>query len=77
MPKLLALTAHAQLRVRSRKIKLAWIEETVHNPDWIEPDPRDPSAEWRFRKIEEFDGRFLRFVCAETDTTIRRYNGDV
>ena len=71
MLKPLVLTAHARTRAENRKIKLSWIEDVARKPDWIEPDPHDPMLERRFRAIGEFGGRFLRIVCAETDTAIR------
>lgn len=71
MPKRLVLTAHAQMRLRERKLKVDWIEATARNPDWTEPDPEYADAERRFRIIDEFGGRTLRAVCTETDTMIR------
>jgi uncharacterized DUF497 family protein len=69
--KQLQLTAHARERLRSRNIKLEWIEETVCNPVWTEPDPKDPAIERRFRAIEGFGGRILRIACIETEDAIR------
>jgi hypothetical protein len=71
MPKQLRLTAHAQERLRSRSIKFEWIEETIRNPAWTEPDPKNPAVERRFRPIEDFGGRVLRVACVETEATIR------
>ena len=71
MPKTLMLTAHARLRLRSRRIKIEWVEETVRAPDWTEPDPKDSGIERRFRAIGQFGGRILRVVCVETEATIR------
>lgn len=71
MPKTLILTAHARERLRTRKIHADWIEDAVRNPDWTEPDPRDPTIERRFRAIPQFGGRYLRVACVETEAAIR------
>lgn len=71
MPKRLILTAHARERLRSRKIELEWVEDTVRTPDWTEHDPNDPNIERRFRAIRQFGGRILRAACVETGATIR------
>jgi len=65
------LTAHARTRLRERDIDLRWVEETVLDPDWIEVEPRERVVERRFRAIPQFDGRVLRVVCVETDSSIR------
>ena len=65
------LTAHARLRMRDRKMNLEWVERAIRAPDWMEPDPRHPTVERRFRAIEEFGGRILRVACVETAATIR------
>lgn len=69
--KKIVLTRHVEIRMHERGLKLSWIEKTVREPLWTEPEPRDEAAERRFRKIEEFGGRVLRVVCVETDNTIR------
>jgi uncharacterized DUF497 family protein len=69
--KRLTLTAHARIRMRDRQLSEAWVELTVRQPDWIEPDPHDEAVERRFRAINEFGGRILRVACVETQTNIR------
>ena len=59
------------MRMQARRVKLEWIEETVHAPDWTEPDPDDPAVERRFRAIAEARGRILRVPCVETESAIR------
>lgn len=69
--KRLTLTAHARVRLRERRLALSWIEDTVRNPDWTEPDPRGANVERRFRAIGDAGGHILRVVCVETDAAIR------
>ena len=64
-------TRHAEQKLEERSLKREWIERTARNPHWIEPEPRDQSAERRFAKIDEFGGRVLRVVCVETEDAIR------
>ena len=67
----LELTRHAELRMVERGLRLSWIERTVRDPQRVEPQPGDASEERRFCAIDEMDGRVLRVVCVETETTIR------
>ena len=69
--KRLTLTAHARVRLQERHLPLNWVEDTVRNPDWTEPDPRGANVERRFRAISERGGRILRVACVETETAIR------
>jgi hypothetical protein len=69
--KRLILTRHAEVKIHERGLRLSWIEKTVRDPLWTEPEPRDDTAERRFGKIDEFGGRTRRVVCVETETTIR------
>jgi hypothetical protein len=69
--KKLLLTRHAETKLQERRLKLEWVERTVRNPLWIEPEPQDMTAERRFAKIEEFGGRTLRVVCVETENAVR------
>jgi hypothetical protein len=71
MPKAVILTAHARVRLRERQLKVEWVEAAVRIPDWVEPEPRDPGVERRFRAIEQFEDRILRVICVETVSTIR------
>jgi hypothetical protein len=45
MKKPVVLTAHPRLRIRDRGIDAGWIDETVHDPEWTETDPRDAAVE--------------------------------
>jgi uncharacterized DUF497 family protein len=67
----LVLTRHAEMKLHERGLERSWVERTVRDPQWTEPDARDSSAELRFRAIEDRDGRVLRVVCVETDAVIR------
>ena len=67
--KKLLLTRHAQARLQERGLKMDWVERAVRNPLWVEPEPRDKTAERRFATIEEFGGRVLRVVCVEKKTS--------
>jgi uncharacterized DUF497 family protein len=69
--KKLVLTAHARIRLHGRQIDPKWIEETIFDSDWAEPDPRDPAVERRFRAIPQFGSRILRVACVETNSNIR------
>ena len=69
--KQLVLTAHAQVRLQERRLDPKWVESTARTPDWTEPEPGDDALERRFRAIPQGDGRILRVVCTETDTTIK------
>ena len=65
------LTRHAETKMHERGIRLEWIERTIRNPDWIEPEPRDSTAQRRFGPVPEFGGRMLRVVCVETESAVR------
>ena len=69
--KSLILTRHARARAQSRGIPVEWIENTVNNPDWIEPDHNDLAIERRYRAIGQFGGRILRVACIETNDHFR------
>ncbi len=67
----LLFTHHAPNRMRERSIAAEWLERTVHEPEWVEPDRGDPTVERRFRTIPEYGDRVLRVACVETETHIR------
>lgn len=71
MTKHLVLTAHAQTRLQERRLDPTWVEDTARTPDWTEPEPGDATLQRRFRAIPQAEGRILRVVCSETETTIR------
>lgn len=70
MTKPIVLTDHAKVAMAERAIEFAWVERTVHEPEWTEPEPSDPALERRFRAVPERDGRILRVVCGEDDAMI-------
>jgi hypothetical protein len=55
-------SAHAAERLRQRGTAEAWVEETLANPDTVQPDPADPSLTRNFRAIAAADNRILRVV---------------
>ena len=54
------LTIHAAQVLEERDIPLAWLERAIEHPEWVMPDPRDPSVQRHFRRIPEFGNRVLR-----------------
>jgi hypothetical protein len=56
----IVLTAHARERCLKRGVEPKWIERTLAEPDWVEPDPRDPEAKRWFKAGVAGDGRVLR-----------------
>ena len=63
--------AHALTAMRERELEAIWIERTVYDPDWVEPDPAHPEVERRFRTVPERNGRVLRVAVVETPKEIR------
>lgn len=53
-------SAHAEAVIAARKIDKSWVEVTLTAPDWIEPDPIDPTVSRAFKQIESFGNRVLR-----------------
>lgn len=65
-------TSHAETVLAERAIDKVWVERTVRNPEWREPNPGgDLAVERRFRSVPERGGRFRRVVCVETGQEIR------
>jgi hypothetical protein len=62
---------HAETVLRERRLEHSWVERTIGDPEWSEPDPSSGGAERRYRSVPERDGRYLRVICVETDTEIR------
>lgn len=57
------LTEHARESLRKRpSIRLAWVEQVLHNPERSEPDGIDPDLEHRLGRIDEYEGRVLRVI---------------
>ena len=47
------LSEHAMTRLRERKVEIAWLEQTIANPERTEADPDDPRLEHRLAAIPE------------------------
>lgn len=62
---------HAETVATERRLEKLWIERTVRDPEWSEPDPSGEGAERRYRSVPERDGRYLRVICVENATEIR------
>lgn len=71
MAKAIVYTAHALSAIHERDVLKNWVERAVYEPQWIEPDPRDPQALRHFCAIEEREGRYLRVVLVQTAENIR------
>jgi Domain of unknown function (DUF4258) len=56
------LSEHAASRMRGRKIKTAWLEKVITNPQRKEVDPDNPGMEHRLAATAERDYRVLRVV---------------
>ncbi|WP_376738698.1 DUF4258 domain-containing protein [Rhodopseudomonas sp. B29] len=67
----LFFTVHARDAVRERELDVTWVERTVWEPTWSQPDPNGKGVERRFRAIPEFGGRILRVACLETADEMR------
>ena len=66
----ITFTRHAPPLVTERHIQSDWIETTVRDPAWTEPEPDDATVERRFRPIPEHGGRVLRVAVRETKDAI-------
>jgi hypothetical protein len=64
-------THHAHERVARREIDAAWVERTVLEPEFTEPDPNHPERVRAFRSVPERDGRMLRVVYVPEDEGYR------
>jgi hypothetical protein len=67
----LRFTRHAEDAIVERDLDRTWIDRTVRQPEWSQPDPRRAGVERRFRSIPEFGGRVLRVACFESEAEIR------
>ncbi|XBQ15594.1 MAG: DUF4258 domain-containing protein [Oceanicaulis sp.] len=67
----IVLTAHARERCEERGVKPEWIDRTLAEPDWVEPDPSDPDAKRWFKAGVAGDGRVLRVAArVEKDAAV-------
>jgi hypothetical protein len=62
------LSKHADEMVRERNIDVAWLTITLHTPDIFQFDQDDPTLVHVWRRIPEFDNRFLRVIYNRTKT---------
>ena len=60
------LTQHAEKVLAERGIAVEWLERTLDDPQWTEPDSSDAAVRRYFRPIPEFGGRVLRVVVNTT-----------
>lgn len=56
------LTKHAREALEKRQISVAWLERTLDQPTWTEPDPLDSDLEHRLAAVPEFGDRVLRVI---------------
>lgn len=71
MPKPVRYTRHAETVLIERDLAKEWVERTVYEPEWRTSEPRDSSAERRYRSVPERQGRVLRAICVENAAEIR------
>jgi|EndMetStandDraft_6_1072998.scaffolds.fasta_scaffold1413463_1 hypothetical protein len=62
---------HAETVLTERRLEKSWIEQTINDPEWVEPDPSGEGAERRYRSLPDREDRYLRVICVETATEIR------
>ncbi len=53
-------TQHAETVMMEREIRKSWVEQTVLDPEWRQPDPSGADVQRCFRMIPERGGRVLR-----------------
>jgi len=66
LDKPILFSRHAIEVAAERDLALDWAMEVVRQPDWVEPDPLDPTVERRFGVLSHRDGKYLRVACRET-----------
>jgi hypothetical protein len=70
-PQAYELSVHAEVVVAERAISLAWLEQTLSEPDDMRPDARDHELVHYLRVVPEHGGRVLRVVVNQS-TSPRR-----
>lgn len=58
----ITFTKHAREMMELRNVKEEWVEQTLESPETEEIDTKDISLKIAFRRIAEFDNRWLRAV---------------
>lgn len=64
-------TGHATQMTAERGINAEWIERTLRSPQVTSTDANDAERRSAFRRIDEFGGRWLRVIYAETPDVLR------
>jgi hypothetical protein len=57
--------------VDERQIERAWVEQTIFNPEILEPDSYRPGVRRAFRRIPERGDRYLRVAYVEVGDAIK------
>ncbi len=65
------LTQHAIDALAKPQIPLAWMEQVLATPDWVEPDAVDSNLEHRLGRISDFQDRVLRVIVNPQVTPLR------
>ena len=64
-------TPHAELMLGERVIERAWVLETIRKPERVEADPSKAGRKRAFRRVPEYESRWLRVVFdEETDGVV-------
>ncbi|CAA2099278.1 hypothetical protein MBUL_00066 [Methylobacterium bullatum] len=62
---------HADQRLARRGLDREWIERTIRQPDFLEPDPDHPERVRAYRSLPECDGRVLRVIYEDASVEIQ------
>lgn len=62
---------HAESMLVERNLERTWVELTLREPDWTEPDPKHPERLRAFRVIPERGERVLRVVYVPGEKSCR------
>ena len=65
------LTRHAEQMLIERRIKRAWVERTISQPDIVESDPVRSHVVRAFKRIPEHGNRFLRVAYVRSGESVR------
>ncbi len=64
-------TLHAERMLAEREVERSWVQRTVENPEFTEPDTVYSEAVRAFRSIPENGGRVLRVVYVRDGEDMR------
>jgi hypothetical protein len=67
----IVFSRHAADMIDERQIERAWVEETIFNPEIVEPDPYRLGVMRALRRISERGDRHLRVAYVEAEDTIK------